>query len=325
MPFPAKIRWLRRLAWLVTWPVVLWAFGALWYVHAGLAAGFVGLALFIARFTRHRAWSPLAVLALGLLALGGWAARPARNDRTWTPDVAQTAWAEINGDVVTLHNHRNFDWRSETDFTPRWETRAFRLSQLRHLDFVMTYWSSPHVGHTMITFDFGPDGRLCASIEARREPDEDYSPLAGLFRRYELVYVMGDERDLIRLRTRIRAHNDVYLSRVKTTPEFVRTLFLDYVATLNALRDRPAWYHSLSTNCSTTLRRHVLRSGAPFPWDWRVLLNGHIDARLHELDYISRTLPLPELRTRSHINAAAREADQAPDFSDRIRAGRPGF
>jgi hypothetical protein len=129
----------------------------------------------------------------------------------------------------------------------------------------MTYWGTPHMCHTILTFDFGAGVRLCVSIEARREHGEEYSALAGLFRRYELIYGFADERDVIRLRTRIRPDNDVYLYRPNATPEVARAMFLDYVRTANALREQPDCYHSLTTNCSSTIRQHVRRAHVPDP------------------------------------------------------------
>lgn len=317
-------RW-HGLGWLVAIPAALWAFGALWFRHPALAIGFSVVAGFVAWRVRRQNWAPLGLPLVPALALSGWSMFPPRNDRNWIPEVAQTASAEIEGDVITLHHVRNFEWRSETEFTPRWETRTYHLSQLRHLDLVMTYWGSPHVCHTMLTFDFGAGVRLCVSIEARREHGEDYSALAGLFRRYELIYVFADERDVVRLRTRIRPNNDVYLYRLNATPAVAQAMFLDYVRTANALRERPDWYHSLTTNCSTTIRQHVRRAHVPDPWDWRVLANGHVDGRLYDFGYVNRDLSLPELKRRSLITPAARAADAAPDFSDLIRLGRPGF
>lgn len=317
-------RW-HGLGWLIALPVALWAFGALWFQHPALAVGFVVAAGFVAWRLRRQAWTTLGLPVIPGVALAGWFMLPARNDRDWIPEVAQTASGEFEGDLITLHHVRNFEWRSETEFTPRWETRTYRLSQLRHLDLVMTYWGTPHVCHTMLTFDFGGGVRLCVSIEARRERGEDYSALAGMFRRYELIYVFADERDVVRLRTRIRPDNDVYLYRLNATPEVARAMFLDYVRTANALREQPAWYHSLTTNCSTTIRQHVRRAHVPDPWDWRVVANGHVDGRLYDFGYVNRDLPRAELKRRSLITPAARAADGAPNFSDLIRVGRPGF
>jgi hypothetical protein len=325
---PIKLRrnrWWRALGWAAIFIAMLWAAAALWFTHPALAIGFLVTCGAITWCGRHGTWAPLGLTAATLVVIAGWFALPARNDRTWAPDVAETAWAKVEGDLITLHNHRNFDWQSETDFTPRWESKTVRLSELRQLDFIMTYWGSPHVCHTMLTFDFGPDGRVCVSIEARREAGESYSALAGMFRRYELIYVFGEERDLVHLRTSVRPHNDVHLFRLTATPAIMRAMFLDYVRTANALRERPSWYHSLLTNCSTTIRAHVRRADVPDPWDWRMLANGYADERLYEFGYVSRDLPLAELKRRSRINAAPVPAGAAHEFSARIRAGLPGF
>jgi hypothetical protein len=234
-------------------------------------------------------------------------------------------WGEISGDTVTIHNFRNAERRSVDDFTPRWETRTFSLTTLKHLDFYMVYWDSPHVCHTMMTFDFGAQGRVCASIEARRETDENYSPLAGAFRQYELLYVLGDERDVVRLRAGLSETDRVYLFRISAPPEIVRAIFLDYLKACDALRERPAWYHSLTSNCSTLIRKHVNAAHPDAPWDWRIVANGHLDERLYEQGHLDQSLPLSTLKARSLINPAARLAGDSPDFSERIRQNLPGF
>lgn len=327
MPFPSAhpvaplvVRFGRTLAWIVTFLAVAWTLAALYFTHpawAGLLLIVIGV---VAWRGRGRAWPGIVVVTA--LAGGAWLAIPPRNDRAWEPEFARTAWAEVNGDVVTLHDVRNFAWRTEREFTPRWETRTFRLSELRHLDLFMTYWGPRHICHTMVTFDFGAGGRLCVSIEARREVGEPYAAVGGMFRQHELIYIFGDERDLVRVRTSVRPHNDVHLFRLEATPGVTRAMFLDYLRTANALRSAPAWYHTLFTNCSTSIRNHVRRAEVPDPWDWRVLANGHIDERLYDFGYVRRDQPLAELKRRSLITAVAREAGDAPDFSDRIRAGR---
>ncbi len=314
-----------RLGWVIALLALLWATLALWFVHPIIGSTFVAACTAGACLLRHRHWASGLLLLVGVIALAGWSTIPARNTREWTADVARTSWAEISGDVVTLHHVRAFEWRTETDFTSRWETRTYRISQLRHMDFFMCYWGSPHLCHTMVTFDFGADGKLCASIEARRENGEPYSVLGGALRRFELVYVFGDERDVVRLRTDIRANNDVYLYRLAATPSVAQAMFVDYINRANALNRDADWYNTLTTNCSTTIRTHLLRADVSYSWDWRLLLNGHADERLYQLGFISRELPLTELKRRSHINAAAHTAGNADIFSDAIRAGRPGF
>lgn len=291
------------------------------------AIALVGIALTASVRLRRRTLAPaIVMLVCATPVFAWWLTLTPHRQRHWVADMENTPWAEIAGDQVTVYNFRNCDRRTASDFTPRWEMRTFRLSSLQHLDFYMVYWDSRHICHTMMTFDFGADGRICASIEARREEGEAYSPLAGIFRRYELLYVLGDERDLVRIRAPLRAATDqVYLFRVSARPEIVRALFLDYVKTANALHERPAWYNSLTTNCSTLIRKHVKRVFSDDPWDWRIAANGHLDERLYEQGYLYRSLPLPELKARSFVNPAALAAGGAPDFSDRIRAGLPGF
>jgi hypothetical protein len=288
--------------------------------------GLLGAALLalVWRQRRERA-KPLHALLLAAFAaaLAALTIRP-RQDRAWAFDLAAVPWVDVQGEIVTLHNYRNFDWRSATEATPRWETRTLPLSALRHVDFIMTYWGSPHICHTMVSFDFGPHGHVCVSIEARREAGEEYSPIAGAFRRYELIYVFGDERDLLGVRTHFRPGNEVYLYRLTASPEAARIQFLDYVQSANQLRTRPEWYHSIVTNCTTLIRQHARPLHVSLPWSWRILANGHADEYLHRLGYITRELPFEELKRRSRITPAARLAPSG-NFSEEIRRGRPGF
>ena len=144
---------------------------------------------------------------------------PPSNNRDWQPDLATLAWAEIVGDKVTIHNIRNCDYRTETDFTVHHYDKTFDLSKLKGVDFFLVYWGSPKIAHTMMSFDFEGQGNVCFSIETRKEKGEDYSTVKGFFRQYELIYVVADERDLVRLRTNYREKGkgeDVYLYRLNS-------------------------------------------------------------------------------------------------------------
>ena len=328
----AAVRLLSFLAWLIAFAAVAWAVCALliafpipvfrWPAALGLAA----ISLVTAIRLHRRPFGPaFALLLCAAPVFLWWLTLKPRQERNWQSDMEKLPWGEISGDTVTLHNFRNAERRSLDDFTPRWETRTFSLSALTRLDFYMVYWGSPHVCHTMMTFDFGAEGRVCASIEARREADENYSPLAGAFRQYELLYVLGDERDVVRLRAGLSDTDHVYLFRISAPPEIVRAIFLDYLKACAALRERPEWYHSLTDNCSTLIRRHVNAAYPDGPWDWRIVANGHLDKRLYEQGHLDRSLPLPLLKARSLINSAARSAGDSPDFSWRIRQNLPGF
>ena len=254
---------------------------------------------------------------VALIALWWRSLRPLQ-ERDWKPQVALLPHAVIEGDLVTIHNVRNFDYRSETDFTPRYETRTYDLRQLRGLDLFLTYWSSPWMAHPILSFDFGEGGHVCFSIETRQQLHEGYSAVGGFFRQYELVYVAADERDAIRLRTNFRPKNEVYLYRLTTPPEQPRGYFLDYVRRLNQLQTRPEWYNALTNNCTTNIRTQRAATQR-FPWNWRVLVNGYADELLYERGALDRMLPFSELKRRAHINERARRANAAPDFSVRIR------
>ena len=317
------------LLWILSGGAVLWAFGALHFdfpfwrrtVALMFLAG-VTAAIFRVRGV----WKKLGAAALGFaLVLAWWLTLSPRNDRAWQPDVAETAWAETKGDEVTLHNIRNCDYRTETDYTARWETRTVRLSQLTGVDLFINYWGSPWMAHPVASFQFADALPVCFSIETRKEAGESYSALGGIYRQFELIYTVADERDVIRLRTNYRTGEDSFLYRAQATPAQARERFLEYVATLNDLRDHPRWYNALTTNCTTAIRSQHEASDR-IPWDWRLLVNGKGDELLFEQKAIATDgLQFAELRTRALINPAARAADQSPDFSRLIRAGRPGF
>jgi hypothetical protein len=317
------------LAWLVAIGCALWAFGALHYDFPvgkiGVAWAFAVGVLAAFAFLRGAKRKLGAIFAAFTLVLIWWLTLKPSNERNWQPDVAQTGWAEINGDEVTLHNVRNCDYRTESDYTPRWETRSVRLSQLTGVDMVINYWGSPWMAHPIVSFQFADALPLCFSIETRKEVGESYSAIGGLYRQYELIYTVADERDVVRLRTNFRQGEEAYLYRMTLPIERVRERFLEYLRSLNALRDRPRWYNAVTTNCTTTIRaQHP--SNERIPWDWRILLNGKGDELMYERHTISTAgLPFAELKQRALINAAAKAANDAPDFSRRIRENRPGM
>jgi hypothetical protein len=243
-----------------------------------------------------------------------------RNDRDWQPDVARTAHVDLEGDRMTVRNLRNFDYRSETDFTERWETRTFDLGKLSGVDLFMSYWGAPGIAHTIMSWDFADGQHLAVSIETRKEKGEDYSPVKGFFKQFEIYYVVADERDVIRLRTNYRKEQ-VHLYQLRTPVSRARRILLDYVASINALDDRAEFYNAGTANCTTTITRHLRKVGLSFPFDWRVIANGRLDELLYERGVIDTSRPFPEVRQATLINARAEAADQDPQFSARIRAG----
>ncbi|HMP84104.1 MAG TPA: DUF4105 domain-containing protein, partial [Verrucomicrobiota bacterium] len=238
------------------------------------------------------------------------------------PDLAVLPYAEISGNQVTIHNIRNCDYRTETDFDVRHYDRTFDLDKLQTVDLYLVYWGSPHMAHTMVSFGFGGGEFVCFSIETRKEKGEGYSATKGLFRQFELTYVVADERDLVRLRTNYRVGEDAYLYRVQMTPEQGRTFFLNYLRRVNELHKRAEWYNAITDNCTTAIRTQRAAQDRA-PWDWRMLVNGHLDELLYERGTLATNLPFAELKQGCHVNARAKAADKADDFSRRIREGIP--
>jgi len=285
--------------------------------------GLAGLAAILALLARRRLRVALPVFGVALVAfLGWWGSIKPSNERDWQPEVARLAYATIEGDLVTVHNIRNFDYRTETDFTPAYYDRTFNVSKLDSGDLIAVYWMGPAIAHLFLSFGFGDD-HLAISIEARKEKGEGYSSAKGFFRQYELVYVVADERDVVRVRTNYRKDppEDVYLYPVRVPRENIRRLFLEYMRKINALRERPQFYNTLTTNCTTAILMNTRVNPDSLRLSWKVLLSGYAPEYAYDSGRLDRSLPFEELRRRSRVNAAAQAADQAPDFSRRIRAG----
>jgi hypothetical protein len=334
--------WLRRaglavglaLLGLAIAAATLWGLGVLAFAGPGgprlrtalmAMLGVVGAASIVALFIRAWRWRVVLAFAAALALVGGWwsTIRPS-NDREWQPEVAVLPSATIEGDVVTVHNIRNFDYRTETDFTQRYYDRTFDLRRLERVDLVAVYWMGPAIAHLFLTFGFGDD-YLAISIEARKERSEGYSALGGFFRQYELIYIVADERDVIRLRTNYRKDppEDVYIFRTRGPIENGRRVFLDYMRAINDLRERPRFYNTLTTNCTNVILTHTRVNPGHLPFSWKILLSGYAPEYIYEAGRFDRALPFEELKRRSHVNAAAQAADGAPDFSRRIRSALP--
>lgn len=312
--------------------VIAWAVLAIYYSNLPWAWGRVVLAVALAAFSvwslwvtarRRMRWAFLAALAAVIV---WWVCIPPLQDRPWRPEVSVLPRAIIDGDNdrVRLTGFRRFAYRSRDDFDPRWEMRELRISHIAAVDFFISYWRIGPVGHTFVSFDFD-DGTppVCISIECRAEIGEGFSPLPSMFKQYELFYVVGDERDIVRVRTEFRGE-DVFCYRTRMTPAQARRLFRVYLARVNELAERPEWYHLLSNNCTLNILRYTRRAGVPRArLDFRHLLNGLIDRYLYGSGAINTDLPFDELRRRSWINDAANAAGDADDFSARIRASLP--
>jgi hypothetical protein len=308
----------------------VWGGLAIYYSHLpgerlrlALAGAFVLGTL--AAFLLLPSWRLAAVVfgaAFAVLLLW-WAAIEPSNARDWQTEVAVLPYGTRDGDLVTLHNVRNFDYRTEQDFVPRYDDRTFDLKKLDAIDLITVYWAGDAIAHVMVSFGFEGD-HVAISIETRKEKGEAYSSIAGFFKRYELIYIVGDERDLIRVRTNYRRPEElVYVYRTRVSRANARALFLEYVEKINQLRDRPEFYNTLTTNCTTGIWSLVRALANQIPFDRRVLLSGYFAEYAYDFGSLDTELPFPELKARSLINDKAHAADQDPDFSTRIREGLP--
>jgi hypothetical protein len=256
--------------------------------------------------------------------VGWWSTITPSNARQWQPAVAVLPAATVDGDRVTLHDIRNFAYRTATEFTPRYYDKTFDLRRLASVDLMSSYWAGEAMAHLFASFGCGGQDYVAISAETRKERTEDYSTLKGFFKPYELFYVVADERDVMRLRTTYRQPpEDVYLYRMRVPPAQVRRLFLDYVRDINRLVEHPAFSHTLTTNCTTTILFHARASGGIVRYNWQILFSGYAPAYAYALGRLDTRLPFAELKRLSHINARAHTAGDGADFSQQIRAGLP--
>lgn len=259
---------------------------------------------------------PLSMVFFALLVW--WGALSPSNDKDWAADVANIPYGRIENDTLTLYNVRNFDYQSRTEFTEHWETRKYDLSQIRSLDLFLSYWGSPHMAHTILSWGFSNGDQLAVSIETRKDKSQQFSALKGFFKQFTLAYVAADERDLIRLRTNIRKEA-VYIYRLQgLEPYRLRALLESYVAHMNRLTETPQFYHALSMNCTSTIQLHKEANPDRLPFDWRLVVNGHVDEMLYDYAAVRNDLPFSELREQSRIDLEMQKLGPA-DFSKRLR------
>jgi len=336
-PTPIWLRVLRTfgstMLWIVIALVTVWAVAAL-FVDFRIAAlriplsllYIIGVITVFVKLRRSR-WAALAYLVGFCCVLAWWLTIQPSNDGNWQSDVDRTAWAEITGDRVIIHNLRNCEYRTETDYSNCWSDRTLYLSQIRGVDLFINKWGLSFASHPIVSFQFGDDGHIAFSVEARYKEGQAYSVILGCFRQFGQIFITADERDLIRLRTNYRKGEDVYLYRLQETPEVARAMFLTYVADLNRLKDHPQWYNEVTRNCTTTIDKQLAdAANRKRRWSYRLLVNGTLDQLLYDRGrLVTGGLPFPQLEQRQHINAAARAANESPDFSTMIRAGRVGF
>jgi hypothetical protein len=302
--------------------VTLWMAGAV-YFDVGDRLGFrrpLTLLWLVAVTALFVVWQPLwwpllVLLGVFLPFLIWWLRLKPSQTRDWDPTVSRLPRAEVTGDVVRLHNVWQHDYRTFDDFTPNYVIRSVRLSNLTGVDILFFCWGSPWMSHPVLCFDFGPDGRVCFSIEVRFRKGQKYALLPSLYRQQEITVIVTDEYDAIARRAKYGTDTG-YLYRLHVSADRARTMFLDYVAAVNHLHRTPEWYHGLCANCTTTFYR--LPNSRPH-WDWRVLLNGRFDRALYEQKVLDTSVPFEVLKRSAYLNEVVKTAPRG-GFGDHIRA-----
>jgi hypothetical protein len=304
-----------------------WTVGAVWFqvsspahwILIGLVAA-AAIAICGLGLRKPRAgW--IALVLAGALVAVWWVSIAPSNDRDWAPDVARGVTAEINGDDVVVQNIRNFDWRSDSDYTQRWVTRTYQLSAIASVDLVSSVWDSPAIAHTMLSFGFADGRHLVFSGEIRKKKNEEFSEIGGFFKQFELVLIAADENDILRVRTNVRGES-VSLFPVRLPQEKMRELFLSYLEKGNALAREPEFYQTITTNCTTVIFKLARLIEPGMPMDWRILVSGYVPDYLYEHGALLSNLPLQDVKRQAAISQRG-QAASADDYSTVIRTPVP--
>ncbi|MGH7674742.1 MAG: DUF4105 domain-containing protein [Gemmatimonadales bacterium] len=271
-------------------------------------------------------WGRGGVLALAaLLALVlVWLRQRPSTERDWQPNEAVMPSITFRGRLVDVRNVRFTTYRSTEDYTPAYDQRTYDLERLVRVWFVVEPFSKwGGAAHTFLSFEFTGPEFVAISVEARKERGETYHFVKGLFRGYELLYVVGDERDLVRLRSNYR-RDEVFLYPIRASPERVRALFAEMLERADALRRAPEFYNTLTSNCTSNIVRHVNRlvpGRVPFSVRW--MFPGYADRLAYDLGLIDTALPFDSIRARFRIDERALRYGDREDFSVRIRDSLP--
>jgi hypothetical protein len=243
------------------------------------------------------------------------------NHRNWTLDTQRLSSAVISGDSVQISNVRNARYRSTSDYDVHWENRNYDLRKLESVWFVVEPFSDFRgPAHTFLSFGFGNGEYLAVSIEIRKEKGESFSPISGLLRQYELIYVIGDERDLIGLRANYR-HDKVYLYKMRATSEQTRELFVSMLKRANKVAKNPEFYNTLTNTCTTNIVEHInVIAPGRIPFSYKTLLPAFSDELAYDLDLVDTALPRDSFRAAHQINEQAKLHADSADFSKAIRA-----
>lgn len=286
----------------------------------------VGLSVFalIRLWRAPRLHGVLIYLILHTTLLLWWNSLTPSNNHQWQDDVAQMTSGHVEGDQVTLFNVRNFDWHSETEYTPRWETRTYDLSKLRSVDMLTSHWGMDAIAHVLVSFGFDDHQFVTFSVEIRKKKGQEFSEIAGFFKQYELSILATDERDAVAVRPNVRGE-DTFLYRIDMPEAIRRQLFLSYIEQANQLLEQPRFYNTVTANCTTLVFAMMQHISGGLPLDSRLLLTGYLPSYIEELDGLTDGFSLSQLRSAGRITERSKSAEHSPAYSKIIRQGVPGW
>lgn len=308
--------------------VALWLWSALALYFYGfnalvkelVAITFAILVPVILFFTR-RPYGIVVVFALYLGVIGLWSQKQASLDKDWQTSVAKLPHVVWEGSNLTVYDIRNFDYQTETQFTPHYYNKRFDLEQLNAVNYILSYWDGNlAVAHTMLSFDFMNGDHLVVSLETRLAKNQPQSGLNGLFKQYESIYILADEADILRLRTNYRKEQ-VFVYPLNLTITVRKAILTRIVERVNQLYQQPEFYNTLTHNCFTGLQSDLRSISNPDKrslFDYRWFLNGYSDAMIYENGKMLTDLSFVEAKKFFHINQYA-ERSTTNNFSQLIR------
>jgi hypothetical protein len=316
----------------------LWSATAVYFILlpdkqlAGIISGFYAIAIPLVFFLVTKRKLALVLIIMAYTAvLIAWNNMQPSNDRDWKPSVAKSPYAVTQGNLVTVHNIRNFDYQTEFDFAENYYDKTYNLDELESVNFLLSFWGGgTNFAHTILSFGFKNGDYLAVSAETRLEKGEPQELIQGFFNQYEMIYILADERDIIRLRTNFRKQEpeDVFFYPTTLSKGEVRKVFDVIIARVNKLYQQPEFYNTLTQNCFTTLRADFSTIAPPKNrFDWRIVANGYADQMLYENGTIDTDLSFTEAKQYFHINQYVSHDNSPENFSVRIRPSlaKPGL
>jgi len=288
-------------------------------LSAGILIGIIGPYLFT------NTWKKFILLSgpIVILVYGWYFSLQPKMDAPWGKDVAVLPSAEIQGDSLTLRNVRNFNYRSDTDFDVRYYDKTYDLRQLKSIDIFLSYWGTTSIAHTITSFGFENGEQIAISVETRKEIGEEYSAVQGFFSKFEQIYVVADERDVVGVRVNQR-NEDVYLYRLRPNPEQTRKILMAFLKTVNELKDTPKFYNALTKNCTTSFLPYF-NSVNELKFNWAMIANGNMDRWRYDNGVWGFEIPFEEFRKQSKINEKVKAAGDSINFSSLIRENLPSI